>query len=333
MNLRVGFYLLLLFIGQQSFSQEGIALYTDYINDNYVLIHPSMAGASNCTKFRLTARHQWFGQVNAPSLQTLTMDTKLGESSGVGLIFHNDKNGNHSQSGARLAYSKHLRMSGDYLSLNHVHLGISGGLMQSRLDETGFNLQNGPFDPTIAGRFQKDNYFNVDVGASYLKESFFLHLTYRNAASNKRELYTAIESNNISSIIANVGYSFMNPEVVMLEPSVLYNNVLESGISHLDINLKAYKNVGDGQMWFGLSYKRYFEKADQLATDQGQRSNSITPILGGKFRNVLIAYNYSQPIGSLNITQGGFHQVTVGLDLWCKPASYDCNCPAVINVK
>lgn len=336
MNLRVGFYLLLMFVGQQSFSQEGIALYTDYINDNYVLFHPSMAGASNCTKFRLTARHQWFGQKDAPSLQTLTMDTKLGESSGVGLILHNDKNGYHSQTGVKLAYSKHLRMSGDYLSLNHVHLGISGGLMQSRLDETDFitQMRNDPtIDPTIAGRFQKDNYFNIDVGASYLKDSFFLHLTYRNAASNKRELYTAAESNNISSIIANVGYSFMKPDVVMLEPSVLYNNFLESGISYLDLNLKAYRNVGDGQMWFGISYKRFLERAEQLATDRGQYSNSITPILGGRFRNVLIAYNYTQPIGSFNFRQGGFHQLTVGLDLWCKPVSYDCNCPAVINVK
>jgi hypothetical protein len=43
-------------------SQEGIAVYSDYLSDNYYLIHPSMAGAANCAKIRLTARKQWFGQ-------------------------------------------------------------------------------------------------------------------------------------------------------------------------------------------------------------------------------------------------------------------------------
>jgi hypothetical protein len=38
------------------FSQEGIAVYSDYLSDNYYLIHPSMAGA-NCAKIRLTARN------------------------------------------------------------------------------------------------------------------------------------------------------------------------------------------------------------------------------------------------------------------------------------
>jgi hypothetical protein len=39
------------------FSQEGIAVYSDYLSDNYYLIHPSMAGAANCAKIRLTARN------------------------------------------------------------------------------------------------------------------------------------------------------------------------------------------------------------------------------------------------------------------------------------
>jgi hypothetical protein len=37
------------------FSQEGIAVYSDYLSDNYYLIHPSMAGAANCAKIRLAA--------------------------------------------------------------------------------------------------------------------------------------------------------------------------------------------------------------------------------------------------------------------------------------
>jgi len=31
-------------------SQEGLPIYTDYLTDNYYLIHPSMAGVANCAK-------------------------------------------------------------------------------------------------------------------------------------------------------------------------------------------------------------------------------------------------------------------------------------------
>ncbi|MCP1997570.1 hypothetical protein L1275_003381, partial [Flavobacterium sp. HSC-61S13] len=39
-----------------------MSVYSDYLSDNYYLIHPSMAGAANCGKLRVTARQQWSGQ-------------------------------------------------------------------------------------------------------------------------------------------------------------------------------------------------------------------------------------------------------------------------------
>jgi hypothetical protein len=39
---------------------RGNSVYSDYLSDNYYLLHPSMAGAANCSKIRLTARKQWF---------------------------------------------------------------------------------------------------------------------------------------------------------------------------------------------------------------------------------------------------------------------------------
>ena len=91
MNLKKRYLLVLLFISQISFSQEGIAVYSDYLSDNYYLIHPSMAGAANCSKLRLTGRKQWFNQNDAPELQTLSFNGRVGEKSGAGIILFNDK--------------------------------------------------------------------------------------------------------------------------------------------------------------------------------------------------------------------------------------------------
>ena len=61
-------------------AQEGLPIYSDYLTDNYYLLHPSMAGVSNCNKIRLTGRQQWFGDEDAPSLQTMSINGRIGES-------------------------------------------------------------------------------------------------------------------------------------------------------------------------------------------------------------------------------------------------------------
>ena len=92
-----------------SFGQEGIPIYSDYLTDNYYLIHPSMAGVANCAKIRMTGRQQWFGIDDAPSLQTISANGRVGESPvGIGGVFFNDSNGYHSTVGGYATFAYHL---------------------------------------------------------------------------------------------------------------------------------------------------------------------------------------------------------------------------------
>ena len=59
-------------------------------------------------KVRLTSRKQWFDQVDAPNLQTLSVDYRLTDRSGVGGIVFKDQNGYHSQIGGYLTYAHHI---------------------------------------------------------------------------------------------------------------------------------------------------------------------------------------------------------------------------------
>lgn len=97
MRNKLRFLFFVLLIQFTSLAQEGIPVYSDYLTDNYYLLHPSMAGASNCDKLRITGRKQWFGQEDAPELQTASYNMRLDEKSGAGIILFNDKNGYHSQ--------------------------------------------------------------------------------------------------------------------------------------------------------------------------------------------------------------------------------------------
>jgi len=332
MNFKKIYLILGLFLAQMSFAQEGIAVYSDYLSDNYYLIHPSMAGAANCAKVRLTARQQWFGQSDAPQLQTLSFNTAVGTNGGVGVIAFNDKNGYHSQTGAKLTYAHHIRFSRSDYDLNQLSFGMSAGLIQSRLDETSFDPD---FDPIIDGGMkQKDSYFNVDVGASYNFLDFYVHFTAKNVIKSKRNLYTDYESDNLTAFLLTTGYVFSLPDDTWsLEPSLMFQAISETEEKTIDINLKAYKELDFGRVWGGLSYRRGLESAQYRPNVGGnieeQSLQYFTPIIGVNYKNFMFSYTYSYLAGDVRFDNSGFHQITLGLNLFCKREKYDCNCPAI----
>jgi type IX secretion system PorP/SprF family membrane protein len=327
MNFKKGYLVLVLFISQISFSQEGIATYSDYLSDNYYLIHPSMAGAANCAKVRLTARQQWFGNDNAPALQTASFNGRIGDQSGAGIILFNDQNGYHSQRGFKATYAHHIMFSRSDVDLNQLSFGMSAGLVQSQLDQSEFV----GFDPIIDGAIQKDSYFNVDIGASYNYLEFYTHFTVKNVLASKRNIYTEIESDNLRKYLLSAGYVFGSSDKLQWEPSFLFQLTDQTQEKLIDLNIKLYKDLDFGKLWGGLSYRRSFDATQYLdnGTIQTQRLQYITPIVGLNYNNLVFAYTYSHLVGDVKFDQGGFHQITLGINLFCKREKWDCNCPAI----
>ena len=324
--------MLLLFISQISFSQEGLPVYSDYLSDNYFLLHPSMAGAASCAKVRLTARQQWFGQDNAPALQTLSLNGRLSDRSGAGIIVFNDVNGYHSQKGMKLTYAHHIMFSRDEIDLNQLSFGVSAGFTQSLLDETDFYLNNPNIDIAVLGTIiQKASYFNVDIGASYNYLDFYAHLTVKNALGSERKLYSDKEPVNLKRIILNAGYTFGDSEALLWEPSIMYQNVSLTKEQTIDFNLKTYKKLDFGKIWGGLSYRRSLDGAQYVDGNAAKEQNLqyVTPVVGINYKNYMFAYTYTHLLGNVNFDNSGFHQITLGINLFCDPDKYQCNCPAI----
>jgi type IX secretion system PorP/SprF family membrane protein len=291
-----------------------------------------MAGAANCTKVRLTARQQWFGQDDAPALQTISMNGSLGERSGGGIIVFNDKNGYHSQTGMKLTYAHHIMFSRDNVDLNQLSFGMSAGFVQSQLDETDFLINNPEFDPIINGTIvQSASYFNVDIGASYNFLDFYVHATVKNALASDRKLYTDREPVNLRRFILNSGYTFGDPDRIIWEPSFMFQLVTQTQEKTIDLNIKAYKELDFGRLWGGLSYRRSLDGAQYVRGNgvADQKLQYITPIVGLNFNSYMISYTYSHLVGDVKFDAGGFHQITLGLNLFCKREKYHCNCPAI----
>lgn len=312
-------------------AQEGIPVYFDYLADNYYLVYPSMAGIAEGGKIRLTARQQWFSVDEAPNLQTLNGNFRVGERSGVGAILFNDSNGYHSQTGFKFTYAHHLQLAGDFRTLNQISFGISAGAILSSLDETEF--RSVVPDPVISGTKNTTSYFNVDLGASYNLFEFYAHVAVLNLLGSGRDLYSAAEFDNLRRYLFSVGYVFGSK--TRIEPSVLLQLTEFTEEATVDINAKVYRDVEFGTIWGGLSYRRSFDGAQfqQDGSFGEQRLQLITPIVGLNYKNFLFSYNYSYQMGDIRFDNGGFHQITLGYDFGQDDTQkrYDCYCPAANN--
>ncbi|HMB62665.1 MAG TPA: type IX secretion system membrane protein PorP/SprF [Eudoraea sp.] len=310
-------------------AQEGIPVYFDYLSDNYYLVHPSMAGIGEGGKVRLTARKQWFSVDEAPNLQTLNAHYRIAESnSGVGAIIFNDANGYHSQTGIKLTYAHHLRFGEDIRILNQLSFGMSAGYIQSSLDETEFRSVIP--DPIITGTKNSVGYFNVDFGMSYNYMEFYAHASVLNGLGSGRDLYTAIEFDNLRRYLFSVGYVFGKSEW-RIEPSVLFQLTEFTKEETVDINAKVYRDVSFGTVWGGLSYRRSFDGAQfqTNGTFGEQRLQLFTPIVGVNINRFMVSYNYSYQSGDIRLDNGGFHQITLGYNFGPERENrYDCYCPA-----
>ena len=314
-------------------AQEGLPIYSDYLTDNYYLIHPSMAGVANCAKVRLTARQQWFGQDEAPSLQTLSVNGRIGDSpSAVGAIVYNDKNGFHSQTGAYLTYAHHLMFSRNEIDMNMLSFGLSAGIIQYKLDETEFLAEG--FDPIIAGVEQSATNFNVDFGFSYHLIDFYAHATVKNVLNNEGVNFNeqGLSYDNLRTYLLSAGNTFSSyGSDWSYEPSIMYMYRDATEESSIDINAKVYRTMDFGKIWGGISYRRSFDGAEfQDGTGvSSQKLQYFTPFFGVDYNNFVFAYTYSYQANSVVFNNGGFHQFTLGYNFNCRREKYECNCPAI----
>jgi type IX secretion system PorP/SprF family membrane protein len=318
MKLTKTYLVLTLLVSPFIYAQDGIPVYSDYFADNLYLLHPSMAGAADYSKLRLTARQQWFDQDDAPNVQTLSFNTRLSESSGIGAIIFNDKNGFHSQTGGFLTYAHHLSFSRNSGELNQLSFGLSAGLIQSQLDETQFDPND--FDPIIAGIVQSSSYINVDTGVSYNVGNFSSHFTVKNLLFQNRRLNSEqFEPNNQRSYNLTSAYLIVPSKGLWAyEPSFLFQWRERTGEQTVDINAKVYRELDFARVWAGLSYRRSFDGAEFIDGQEitNQKLQYITPVFGINYKKFLFAYTYSYQTGSIQFQSGGFHQITLGYNIF-----------------
>lgn len=292
------------FISNNS-AQTTLPIFSDYLSDNVYLIHPAAAGVGSCAKARLTAGRYWEDN----ELQTLSFHSKLGEYSNAaaGVVLFNDKNGFHSQKGFQGTYAYHLDLFRGQ-DFNQLSFGLSIGVIQNTRDQRLF-----AGDPQVAQLIESDFYYNADFGMAYHLGGLSSYFTVKNLfLSAKGGINSQFESLNLRNYIFGAGYFFGDKDKLQYEPSMMLQFKEGTSENYLDVNMKVYKQFEKTQLWAALSYRRSFDG------NPVQEVQQITPIIGINAGRWMFSYTYAQQTGDVVYNDGGFHQVSLGIDLWCK---------------
>jgi len=290
-------------------SQETFPIYSDYLSDNVFLIHPSAAGIGDCGKIRFTGRKQWQGIANAPELQTISFHNKFGDNMALGFVAFNDKNGFHSQKGIQATYAYHLEM-GNGSVFEQLSFGLSATMVQNQTDQRTFFG-----DRTVQQLIESSSYFNADFSVAYHRGGLSSYFTVKNLLlSAKNNLNNSLEPLDLRNYIFSAGYFFDYREKVQFEPSFMLQLREGTGEAIADFNIKAYKKFRNATLWGALSYRRSFDKG---AIENLQY---VTPIVGVNFKQMMLSYTYTKQLGNIVFSDASYHQVTLGINVFCKRA-------------
>jgi type IX secretion system PorP/SprF family membrane protein len=306
--------LTIFFFSFEGESQETLPIYSDYLSDNVYLVHPSAAGIGNTGKLRFTARQQWAGVKDAPTLQTISYHNRFREKAALGFILFNDSNGFHSQKGIQGSFAYHLDLNRASV-FNQLSFGLSLTAVQNQVDQTQFFG-----DPTIAQIIRSDGYFNADFSVAYHRKGFSSYLTVKNLLlSAKNNLNNNLEPLDLRNYILSLGYYFGDKQSFQFEPSLMIQLRESTGERIVDFNLKAYKDFNKAQLWGALSYRKGFDAKpiEDLVY--------VTPIIGVNYNKWMFSYTYTRQMNDIVLTDLGFHQVSIGVNLFTrKPRASAC---------
>ena len=307
--------LILYFSIQMAWTQESFPVYSDYLSDNVYLVHPSAAGIGNCGKIRLTYRQQWVGLEDAPSLQSLSFNTRITEKMAIGAIAFNDENGYHAQQGFLATYAYHINF-GNEAAMNQLSFGLSFMFSQNSVDQSDFI----DFDPIISQGVESSSYYNADFSLGYHYMDSFSYFTIKNLLLTPRDMVSnRFESDNLRRYLLTLGYYLGRGKSWQFEPSTMFQFIEYTGESFVDLNIKAYKNIGNkSQIWAALSYRMNFDVNEE-------KFRQITPIIGINYKRFMFSYTYSTQLGDVVIDSSGNHQITLGFNVFCKgPRATGC---------
>ncbi len=204
---------------------------------NQYLANPAMVGGDNKIKAGVGYRRQWAGISNSPYSLYATGEYSSGDKMNLGISVYNDKAGMLNTSMAMATYAYYLPVTSNG---GRVHLGISAGAVNRRIDLKNFNGDPGDVLLTEGNNIR----FDGGIGVAYTDKQITVQAAFPNMVTYFKKENDSIV--NRSTFFAAASYKFaFNDGDFTIEPKVAFrgmkgfDNIIDAGanITLKQINL------------------------------------------------------------------------------------------------
>ncbi|WP_299670576.1 type IX secretion system membrane protein PorP/SprF [uncultured Polaribacter sp.] len=293
------------------FGQENnLPQYLNYMGDNPFMITPAYAGIGSGLRIRVNGLSQWLGVKDAPDTQSFSLESRIADRFGGGLVVFNDSNGNTTQQGVKLTFASHLTLS--RLNDSFFSFGFTYSYNMFRIDTDNFN---GPDSSVVDNR--SVNSSNFDVSFLYRFNHYSVSLNISNLLNKDDDTFANGEPLVLRRFSLFNSYIFNKFSAnYELEPSILVEYFEADQRSRTDFNLKLRKRTSNGYIWAGVSYN--------FLNDQFLNPNSIAPIVGLKRGNLYASYGFGINTNKTQAFNVGSHMITLGFDFVRSASSARC---------
>ena len=225
-------------------------LYSQYMMNRYAM-NPALTGTYEYFKVASNYRHQWVGITDAPRTYILSVHgPHKYKNFGLGGMIFSDVTGPTSRTGLALSYAYHMRVG----LKQKVSLGLSGGILQYKLDGTKVTLLD-PGDLVLTNTLMSTLVPDFGFGAYWFEDDkFYLGISTPQFIQNRLQFFdnsTQTLSRLKAHFLINGGYNFTINDVFDLEASGLIKYVWPV-IPQLDLGLKGTYNK---TIFLGLVYR------------------------------------------------------------------------------
>lgn len=217
---------------------------------NQYLANPAMVGVDDKIKAGVGYRRQWSGITNSPYSLYATGEYSSGDKLNLGISLYNDKAGMLNTSMAMLTYAYYLPVTSKG---GRVHLGISAGAVNRRIDLKNFNGDPGDILLTDGNSIR----FDGGIGVAYTDKQITVQASFPNMVTYFKKENDSIV--NRPTFFAAGSYKFaFNDGDLTVEPKVAFrgmkgfDNIIDAGanITLKQVNLFALyhtsKNITAG---------------------------------------------------------------------------------------
>lgn len=270
------------------------ALFSQYMF-NKLLVNPGYAGSTGNLTVDLLTRYQWVGIDGAPRTMTLSAQTLLGESVGIGGYIYRDEIGPTINQGAMATYSYRIQTRDGYLAF-----GIQGGFKYFDYDWNSLTTEypDHLFDPQDVRRITPD----VNVGLYYYSPKYFVGISSKQLLENEYGNFTTVEGKSSFSRLARHFY-LMGGMVVPINDKMLFRpSLMGKYVSGAPVQFDFNASLIFSDMfWVGLAYRT--EKALVFLTEF-----TIS-------KGVRLGYSFDLYLNDLQLHNKGSHELRLGFDI------------------